>query len=57
MRRGAKAGLALVIGVAAAATLIAQGGGRAGGPGYLKLFDSNQPFNPKDLAGIWSLCG
>src|SRR5688500_2606728 len=25
-----------------------------GGPGYLKLFDSNAPFDPKDLAGIWS---
>ena len=25
-----------------------------GGPGYLKLFDSNMPFDPHDLAGIWS---
>lgn len=25
-----------------------------GGPGYLKLFDSNLPFDAKDLAGIWS---
>jgi len=25
-----------------------------GGPGYLKLFDSNLPFDPHDLAGIWS---
>src|SRR5690242_19941958 len=32
----------------------AQGRGRAAGPGYLKLFDSNLPFDPHDLAGIWS---
>ncbi len=25
-----------------------------GGPGYLKLFDSNMPYDPHDLAGIWS---
>ena len=25
-----------------------------GGPGYLKLFDSNLPCDPHDLAGIWS---
>src|SRR4051812_29570893 len=30
------------------------GRGRAGGPGYLKLFDSNMPFDAHDLAGIWS---
>ena len=30
------------------------GRGRAAGPGYLKLFDSNMPFDPHDLAGIWS---
>jgi hypothetical protein len=38
----------------AIATLAAQGGGRQGGPGYLKLFDSNLPFDPKDIAGVWS---
>ena len=30
------------------------GRGRAAGPGYLKLFDSNMPFEPRDLAGIWT---
>ena len=30
------------------------GRGRAAGPGYLKLFDSNLPFEPRDLAGIWT---
>ena len=30
-----------------------QGGGRQSGPGYLKLYDSNMPFDPHDLAGIW----
>src|SRR5262245_36415176 len=30
------------------------GRGRAAGPGYLKLFDSNLPFDAHDLAGIWS---
>src|SRR4051812_5466851 len=25
-----------------------------GGPGYLKLFDSNMPFDAHNLAGIWS---
>jgi hypothetical protein len=30
----------------------AQGRGR--GPGYLKLFDSNMPYDAHDLAGIWS---
>ena len=30
------------------------GRGRAAGPGYLKLFDSNMPFEPHDLAGIWT---
>ena len=30
------------------------GRGRAAGPGYLKLFDSNLPFDPHDLAGIWT---
>ena len=28
--------------------------GTGGGPGYLKLFDSNMPFDPHDLAGIWT---
>ena len=32
----------------------APGRGRQSGPGYLKLFDSNMPFDPHDLAGIWS---
>ena len=31
----------------------APGRGR-GGPGYLKLFDSNMPYDPHDLAGVWS---
>jgi hypothetical protein len=45
-------GLVLCIGVAAAAAAVAaQDRGRLGGPGYLKLFDSNQPYNPKDIAG------
>src|SRR5690348_13840554 len=30
------------------------GRGRAAGPGYLKLFDSNMPYDAHDLAGIWS---
>ena len=30
------------------------GRGRQTGPGYLKLFDSSLPFDPHDLAGIWS---
>ena len=32
----------------------APGRGRQSGPGYLKLFDSTMPFDPHDLAGIWS---
>ena len=32
----------------------APGRGRQSGPGYLKLYDSNMPFDPHDLAGIWS---
>ena len=28
--------------------------GRAAGPGYPKFFDSNTPFQPHDLAGIWT---
>ncbi|HET9194162.1 MAG TPA: hypothetical protein VFO21_14865, partial [Vicinamibacterales bacterium] len=31
-----------------------QGRGRAAGPGYPKFFDSNTPFNARDLAGIWT---
>jgi hypothetical protein len=31
-----------------------QSRGRQSGPGYLKLYDSNMPFDPHDLAGIWS---
>ena len=30
------------------------GRGRAAGPGYPKFFDSNMPFQPRDLAGIWT---
>jgi hypothetical protein len=30
------------------------GRGRPAGPGYPKLFDSNMPFQPRDLAGIWT---
>jgi hypothetical protein len=30
------------------------GRGRAAGPGYPKFFDSNTPFNPRDIAGIWT---
>ena len=30
------------------------GRGRAAGPGYPKFFDSNLPFQPRDLAGIWT---
>jgi len=30
------------------------GRGRAAGPGYLKLFDSDMPFDAHDLAGIWT---
>src|ERR1043166_9048196 len=32
----------------------ARGGGRQAGPGYLKLFDSNMPYNARELAGIWT---
>ena len=32
----------------------AQGRGRAAGPGYPKFFDSNMPFDARDLAGIWT---
>ena len=41
-------------GAAAPAGQAPAGRGRAAGPGYLKLFDSNMPFDPHDLAGIWS---
>src|SRR5213075_2369299 len=44
---------AFVIVVAATTVGFTQGRGR-GGPGYLKLFDSNMPFEPHDLAGIWT---
>ena len=30
------------------------GRGRSAGPGYPKFFDSNLPFQPRDLAGIWT---
>ena len=30
------------------------GRGRPAGPGYPKFFDSNMPFQPRDLAGIWT---
>src|SRR6185436_1567277 len=30
------------------------GRGRQAGPGYPKLFDSAMPFEPHDLAGIWT---
>lgn len=30
------------------------GRGRAAGPGYLKLFDSNLPFEPRNIAGVWT---
>ena len=43
---------AFVIVVAATRVGLTQGRGRGGGPGYLKLFDSNMPFDPHDLAGI-----
>ena len=32
----------------------APGGRGRGGPGYLKLFDSNMPFDAHDFAGIWT---
>lgn len=32
----------------------AAGRGRAAGPGYPKFFDANMPFQPRDLAGIWT---
>lgn len=32
-----------------------QGGGRGrGGPGYPRIYDPNMPFNPYDIAGIWT---
>ena len=30
------------------------GRGRQAGPGYPKFFDSDAPFSPRDLAGIWT---
>ena len=30
------------------------GPGGRGGPGYPRVYDPNMPFNPKELAGIWT---
>lgn len=49
--RGRGAGAGPPAAPAAGAT---PGRGRAAGPGYPKFFDSNTPFAPRDLAGIWT---
>src|SRR5262245_12193448 len=30
------------------------GRGRQAGPGYPRFFDPNAPFNPREIAGIWT---
>ena len=47
-------GLAVSLALAGAPIHAQPPGPAAGGPGYPKVYNSNLPFEPHDLAGIWT---
>ncbi|HUO65980.1 MAG TPA: hypothetical protein VMV37_00500, partial [Gammaproteobacteria bacterium] len=56
VRAGAGRVSLLALAVLLAAGAVAQPAPDAAraGPGYPKVYDSNKPFEPKDIAGIWT---
>jgi hypothetical protein len=47
--------LSAVVALACGSAALAQPPpGALRGPGYPKVYDANMPFEPKDIAGIWT---